>query len=323
MGPTPTISLEQWRALVAVVDEGGYAAAAEAIHKSQSAVTYAVQRVEKLLGVKAFRLEGRKAVLTPAGRMFYSRARVLLDEASSLERAAHRNSAGWEAEITIAVEIIFPTWLLLKCLDRFGQEAPHTRIEVIETVLGGAPEALLERRVDLALTPRVPPGFRGESLMRLAFVPAAHPDHPLFRLGRRLTLKDIRKHRNLIVRDTSVKRDKGGGFLEAEQRWTVGHMATSLQAARMGFGFAWYPEEKIREEIAAGELKVLPLEDGGDAFGEIYLVLADPEGAGPGVRRLAEILKQDVRSECARRPREGTRTTKRATRVDKKPPRRR
>src|SRR5256885_13179004 len=101
MGPTPTISLEQWRALVAVVDEGGYAAAAEAIHKSQSAVTYAVQRVEKLLGVKAFRLEGRKAVLTPAGRMLYSRARVLLDDASSLERAAHRSSAGWEAEIAI------------------------------------------------------------------------------------------------------------------------------------------------------------------------------------------------------------------------------
>jgi len=25
----------------------------------------------------------------------------------------------------------------------------------------------------------------------------------------------------------------------------------------MGFGFAWYPEEKIREEIAAGEMKVL------------------------------------------------------------------
>src|SRR5258705_7228937 len=297
MTPTPTISLEQWRALVAVVDEGGAAAAAEAIHKSQSAVTYAVQQVEKLLGVKAFRLEGRKAVLTPAGRTLYSRARILLDEASSLERAAHRNSAGWEAEVTIAVEIIFPTWLLLKCLDRFGREAPHTRIEVIETVLGGAPEALLERRVDLALTPRVPPGFSGESLMRLAFVPTAHPDHPLFRLGRPLTLKDLRKHRNLIVRDTSVKRDKRSGFLEAEQRWTVGHMATSLQAARMGFGFAWYPEEKIREEIEADQLKVLPLEEPAEIFAEIYLVLADPDGAGPGVRKLAEILTEGVRDE--------------------------
>jgi len=237
-----------------------------------------------------------------------------------LRRAAGREAARREAEITIAVEIIFPTWLLLKCLDRFGQEAPHTRLEVIETVIGGAPEALLERRVDLALTPRVPPGFSGESLMRLAFVPAAHPNHPLFQLGRRLTLKDLRKHRNLIVRDTSVKRDKRGGYLEAEQRWTVGHMATSLQAARMGLGFAWYPKEKIREEIAAGELEVLPLEDGGDVFAEIYLVLADPEGTGPGVRRLAEILKQDMRSQCASRPHEGTRTTTRSPRVDKNLP---
>lgn len=177
---------------------------------------------------------------------------------------------------------------------------------MIETAIGGAPEALLERSVDLALTPRVPPGFSGESLPRLAFVPAAHPDHPLFRLGRPLTLKDLRKHRNLLVRDTSVKRDKRAGILEAEQRWTVGHMATSLQAARMGFGFAWYPMEKIREEIAARQLKVLPIEDGRDALVEIYLVLADPEGAGPGVRRLAEILKQDVRSECASRSRGGT-----------------
>jgi len=302
MAVTPTISLEQWRALVAVVDEGGYASAAEAIHKSQSAVTYAVQQIEKLLGVKAFRLEGRKGVITPAGQMLYSRARLLLEEAQNLERAARRTSAGWEAEIAIAVEIVFPTWLLLKCLDRFGEEAPHARIEVIEAVLGGAPEALLERRVDLALTPRVPPGFTGESLMRLGFVPAAHPKHPLFRLGRPLTLKDLRKHRHLNVRDTSVKRDKRGTILEAEQRWTVGHMATSLQAARMGFGFAWYPEDKIREEIAAGQLKVLPLEDRRDVFAEIYLVVTDPEGAGPGVRRLAGILTEEVRRECRREP---------------------
>src|SRR5207245_5659997 len=106
--------------------------------------------------------------------------------------------------------IVFPAWLLLKCLYRCGREAPQTRIEVIETVIGGAPEALLERKVDLALTPRVPPGFSGESLMRLAMVPAAHPNHPLFRLGRRLTPQDLRKHRHLIARDTSVQPAQGG-----------------------------------------------------------------------------------------------------------------
>ncbi len=300
MPGAPKITLEQWRALLAVVDEGGYAAAAEALHKSQSAVSYAVQQIEKQLDVKAFELRGRKAALTPAGRMLHARARVLLDDAASVERAALRASAGWEAEIGIAVEIIFPTWLLMKCLDRFGEEAPHTRIEVVETVVGGAPEALLAGNVDVALTPRVPQGFAGESLMRLRFVPATHPSHPLFRLRRPLTLKDLRKHRHLVVRDTSVKRDKKSNSVDAEQRWVVGQMATSLQAARMGYGFAWYPEEKIREEVAARQLKVLPLKDGGDLASEIYLVIADPEAAGPGVRRLAEILREDVRAECAR-----------------------
>jgi DNA-binding transcriptional LysR family regulator len=297
----PRISLDQWRALVAVVDEGGYAAAAEALHKSQSAVTYAVQQIERLLDVKAFELRGRKAVLTPTGRMLYTRARVLLDEATSIESAAHRTSAGWEAEISIAIEIIFPTWLALRCLDRFGAEAPQTRIELVETVIGGAPEALLERKVDLALTPRVPPGFNGESLIRLGHVAVAHPEHPLFALGRPLTMKDLRKHRHLVVRDTSVRRDRRGAMLEGEQRWTVGHMATSLQAARMGFGFAWYPEDKIREELESGQLKALPLRDAADVYSEIYLVIADPEGAGPGVRRLAEIFREDVRAECAKR----------------------
>ena len=43
--PTPHIALDQWRALIAVVDSGGYAQAAEALHKSQSSVTYAVQKI--------------------------------------------------------------------------------------------------------------------------------------------------------------------------------------------------------------------------------------------------------------------------------------
>ena len=46
MSDYPHISLEQWRALLAVVEAGGYAQAAEALHKSQSAITYAVQKIE-------------------------------------------------------------------------------------------------------------------------------------------------------------------------------------------------------------------------------------------------------------------------------------
>src|SRR5258708_38785616 len=65
--PEPRITLDQWRALVAVVDKGGYAKAAAALHKSQSSVTYGVQQLESQLGVKAFKVAGRKAELSPGG----------------------------------------------------------------------------------------------------------------------------------------------------------------------------------------------------------------------------------------------------------------
>ena len=296
---SPRISLDQWRALLAVVDEGGYAKAAHALHKSQSSVTYAVQQLESQLGIKAFRIEGRKARLTPTGELLYRRARYLIDEAAGLEQAAKKLSAGWEAEIHLAVETIFPTWLLLECLDRLAAESPHTRIELIETVLGGKDDSLLQKRADLAIFGTIPQGFMAEPLMRMRFILAAHPDHPLHRLGRKLSAQDLRGYRQLVVRESSPRRSTPL-TLEATQRWTVGNMATSIEAARGGYGFAWLPEERIREELKAGSLKALPLRDGGERYAELYLIFADREHAGPAALRLAEIIREAVASECKR-----------------------
>jgi DNA-binding transcriptional LysR family regulator len=291
MSVTPQISLDQWRALIAVVDAGGYALAAAALHKSQSAVSYAVQKIESQLGVKAFAIEGRKAVLTPTGEMLYRRAMALVGDAGDLERAARSLSAGWEPEIAIAVEILFPSALLLECLVEIGRENPRTRIEVIESVLGGTAEALLGGQADLAISPQIPPGFLGNALMRLRIIAAAHPEHPLHRLGRRLTYRDLHAHRHLVVRDSGSRRDRRTVSVEVEQRWTFGQITTSIEAACAGHGFAWFPEERIRTELRDGRLKALPLREGGERWVDLYLIVADPDFAGPGVRRLAEIIR--------------------------------
>ena len=59
------VTLEQWQALIAVVEHDGYAQAAEALSKSQSSVSYAIQKLETALGLRAFKIKGRKAELTP------------------------------------------------------------------------------------------------------------------------------------------------------------------------------------------------------------------------------------------------------------------
>lgn len=296
--PAPRITLEQWRCLVAVVDHGGYAQAAEYLNKSQSSVTYAVQKLQSMLKVRAFEIQGRKAVLTSTGQMLYRRARSLLDDASGVERAAKKISAGWEAEIALAVEVLFPMWLLLDCLQRFGTESPHTRIEVFETVIEGTNEAIASGNIDLAISPRVPPGMNGERLMPVKFVPVAHPNHALHKLGRELTMRDLRRHRHLVVRDSGTNRDKRAAFLEADQRWTVSNMATSIGAVTRGYGFAWFPEEKIRSELAEGVLKPLPLRDGSERVVDIYMIFPDRDAAGPGTLRLAEIIREAVAKAC-------------------------
>lgn len=304
----PRISLEQWRAFTAVVDSGSYAKAAERLHKSQSSVTYGVQQIERLLGVKAFRIAGRKAALTPTGELLYRRARYLLDEASALEQSSQRLSAGWEAEIAIAAEIIFPSWLLLDCLARLGSESPHTRVEVMETVLGHRTDALTAGLADLAIYSSVPPGFLGDPLLTVRFVLATSADHPLQHLGRKATLRDLRQHRHVVVRETGPLRDSPIS-VEATQRWTVGHLSTSIEAVRRGYGFAWLPDLRIRDELAAGTLKQVPTREGGERFAPLYLIFADREHAGPATLRLAEILGEGVNAECA-----GTSAAKRATR---------
>jgi DNA-binding transcriptional LysR family regulator len=133
--------------------------------------------------------------------------------------------------------------------------------------------------------------------MRVRFIAAAHPGHPLHQLGRELTLQDLRKHRHLMIRDTGSQR-RSGSWLGAEQSWTVSHKATSIHAAGMGLGFAWFAEETILGELERGLLKALPLREGGERWAELYLVFADRDYAGPGALRLAEIIRELVAEQC-------------------------
>ena len=298
MSEYPHITLEQWRALISVVDTGSYAAAALALNKSQSSVTYAVQKLETLLGVRAFEVQGRKAVLTATGQLLYRRALHLLQEATDLERAAKKISAGWEAEIRLAVDIIFPGCLLLDCLDQFSKKSPHTRIELIESVMGGTLEALLTGQADLAIAASIPQGFLGHPLIQLRFVAVAHPDHPLHKLNRELTIHDLEQERHLVVRESGSKRTTNTLQAQGPQRWTVSHSATSIDAVARGYGFAWFLEANIRSQLNDGTLKQLPLKEGSERFATMYLILADPDIAGPGTRHLAHLIQSAVEKIC-------------------------
>jgi DNA-binding transcriptional LysR family regulator len=110
-------------------------------------------------------------------------------------------------------------------------------------------------------------------------------------------MQDLRAHRQLVIRESGTRRATKPR-LEAAQRWTVSHMTTSIEAASKGYGYGWYPEYRIREQVAAGTLKPLPLGEGGATFAQLYLVFADRDAAGPGVQRLAAIIREQAEAAC-------------------------
>lgn len=87
---------------------------------------------------------------------------------------------------------------------------------------------LYDGRADLVASGLAAQGFLGEPLATVTFLAVAHPDHALHRLGRPLDLRDLEQHRQLVVRDSAQREAMDAGWLKAEQRWTVSHLATSV-----------------------------------------------------------------------------------------------
>ena len=290
----PRITLDQWDALCALADHGTFEAAAAAQNRSQSSLSYALKRLQEQLPVAVLAPHGRRTLLTPQGELMLQRARALLEEARALEGLANTLAQGWEPEVRLAVEVVLSPDLLLRALARFSRHAPQTRVQLIESVLSGTCEALMQRQADLAVTGQVPTGFLGDPLVQVEFVAVARQDHPLHALGRTLDHADLRRHRQVVVRDTGRFRQVDSGWLGADERWTVSHLSTAIAVIRQGLAFAWVPRDQVRDELAAGALVPLPLAQGGTRVETLYLILADRDGAGPAARTLARMLTEEV-----------------------------
>lgn len=285
-------TLEQWAVLASVVDQGGFGSAAQALHKSQSAVSYAIARLQEALGIDLLAIDGRKAVLTAHGRTLLKRARPLLRDMETLEGLAQSLKQGWEPDLRLVVDVAFPRQRLLAIVAELQQLCPNTEIQLSDAVLSGAEEAIEEHLADVVVTSRLPAGSLGEPLLTVTFVALACPRHPLFALDRPLTPDDLSKHIQVVVRDSGLKHPRDEGWLGAERRCTVSSMEASLAMVKAGLGYAWLPEHSAAEAVGAGTLRALPLEMGGARPVSLYLALVRPEAAGPAARAAVEVFRR-------------------------------
>ncbi len=277
--------------LQAVVEAGGFARAAERVHKSPSSINHAVQQLEARLGVEVFEIQGRRAVLTAAGEALLRRAGHLLEEAAEIETLAGALAAGVESEIRLALDQLLPRAPVIAALEDFSRAYPATRIQLHEVVLSGGPDMLRSAAADILLAPELPSGYLGGCVGELSMICVAHPGHPLARSDQPLTRRDLQAQRQIVVRDSGAESAGEGGWVEADQRWTVSHMSTACEILRSGIGFAWMPEDRIAADLAAGRLVELPLEAGGRHNVPFYIAHADRDRAGAAARALMAALE--------------------------------
>jgi len=285
------VTLEQWRMFRAVVQHGGFNQASDAVHKSQSSIHSAVQKIEHALGVKLFKIEGRKTQITPAGEMLLRRAEFLLEEAGKVEAIGQTLAKGIETQLKIAVDEIFSQQVLYQVLDATSKQYPLLRIELMESILTGAKELLVNTEVDIAISPFTVANNFSEPLCDIEFVAVAKPSHVLHAMARALTLEDLKSQRQIVVRDSALSGRKDDGWLGSNQRWTVGHMRTSIDMIVNGFGFAWLPVSVIEQQLIDGSLLPLNLVHNAKRTTQLHLIFDDKDQLGPAAKTFIELLR--------------------------------
>jgi len=286
----PKVNLEQWYCLKAVVEEGSFARAADALNKSQSSISYNIAKLEENLPTPVLKIEGRKAQLTAEGKVLYRRANQLLELASEVEQIANCLADGWETEITVNADSIVPVIPTLRAIEQFSNQAPQTRITLLETTLSGTAEVLLEKRADIVISGQTSTGFIATPLTTLQMIPVAHTNHPLNQKKNVISEHQLKQHRQIVVRDSGLKRNQDTGWLGAEQRLTVSHFAQSIQALELGLGFAFVPQHFVQEHLDNGSLKKLNLESNGNREIPIYITLASAGREGPAVKAMRDFI---------------------------------
>ena len=263
------ISIEILEALDAIDRRGSFAKAAEELNKATSAVSYAVQKLEEQLDIAVFQRQGRRSVLTPAGRLILEEGRGILQATARLANKAKEVATGWEPRINIAVESLQSYPVFFSQLREFLEEHPTMEIDICESVLNGGWEALEQGRVDLIVgSPGPVPLQKGYRAIRLAsadMVPVIASGHMLASLIDNLEAfkAALPKVRRVITHDTSViDVARSAGLGSEGQMFFVQNIDQKVEAILAGIGMGHLPIARIKRQLDDGKLIKLELNQG-------------------------------------------------------------
>lgn len=139
---------QELTAFIAVVDTGGFSAAARKTGDSQSGISKAVNALEKRLGVALLHRSTRKVTLTEQGQKYYERTKPLLDEIQVADGELTSSVQTVSGLMRIAAPSTFGRLHVLPLIPELLSQHPGLRIDL---VLSDALRDMIEDRIDLAI----------------------------------------------------------------------------------------------------------------------------------------------------------------------------
>jgi DNA-binding transcriptional LysR family regulator len=290
------VSLDQLRTFIAAVDEGSFSAAARKLNRVQSAVSGWVGSLEDQIGVVLFDRSGRFPKLTPQGALLLTDARNIVASVDTLKARAKLMASGLEPELSVVVDVFFPTSAITAVVKEFAERFPMTRLKMFVEGLGAGYQPILDGRCSLGILATLPFTFASlssERIGEISLVMVAAVDHPLSRLSGQIPKRELAKHIQLVLTDRSQLSEGQDYGVMSPLTWRLADLSTKYAFLKDGVGWGSMPLHMVEQDIAAGSLVVLDV-DSMPREGvkiDISAVHATTSLPGPAGRWLIERIK--------------------------------
>ncbi|GAC1424380.1 MAG: LysR family transcriptional regulator [Burkholderiaceae bacterium] len=288
--------LSDLQAMVAVVEQGGFRAAALALNISQPALSRRIGKLEDALNVKLFERTTRRVALTLVGREFFTKAVEILDGVETSLHNISDISYTHFGQITVACVPSIAHNFLAPILQRFNARFPLIRIRIVDE---GAHEVLNnvargDADFGINFLGAREQGIDFEPIMQESFVMACLPDHPLAR-RRAVSWQDIGKYPYMTVAKSSGNRmmldmamapseKQPASFIE------VRHVSTLLEMVKAGLGIAVVPQLAMPSDHSS-VLRAIPLKEPAITR-TLGIIRRSGRVFSPAAQNLYEMLKE-------------------------------
>ncbi|KXS36112.1 MAG: HTH-type transcriptional regulator ybhD [Halomonadaceae bacterium T82-2] len=283
----PELKIQPLRYVVAVVDEGGFHAAARRLHRSQPALSMAIKELEQRLGEPLFEKAG-KSRLTPFGAYCVPRFRELLTQHDRLSRDIVSRVERRAGHVDIAAVPSVASRLMPALLADFAAAHPGLHISLHDGNADFVRELVSRGEVDLALT------SLWQHDERLSFAPLMHDavgvvcrdDH---RLAGRETLNWQELQGERLIRNGTSRLLEGteAAPLLEQSAFFISNMISLTAMLDAGIGVTTLPRLAFPEEHR--HLCFIPLSEP-RVEREIGLLQPARRSLSPAAQAMAELI---------------------------------